>query len=154
METTSTPVVSSSFRLSRSAATWMVSGAAGILGLSGAGLGVLGLTLVADDYSSRGEMLDGLGAAIGIAAGLIGAVLLAVAVTVVWLAGRHPRAAGLGTGAFGTLVALTSGTQLGGLGLSVSSVALLAGVVVAGLGFTAAAGTRTVRIDSPGGDQR
>ena len=142
METTSTPVASSPFRLSRSAATWMVFGAAGIIGLTGAGFGVFGLSLVADDYSTRGEMFDGLGAAIGLAAGLVGAVLLAVAVTLAWLAGRHPRAAGLTTGTLGALVALTLGTNIGGLGLSVSSVALLAGIVIAGLGFTAAAGTR------------
>ena len=68
-------------------------------------------------------------------------MLLAVAVTVAWLAVRHPRAAGLVTGVFGTLVALTFGAAIGGLGFGVSSVALLAGIVLAGLGFTAATGT-------------
>ena len=107
--------------------------------------------MILDDMSSRTDMFDGLGAALGLLLGGLGLVVLGVAGLAVWLARRHPMAAGIVLCVFGVLAAGSGVLVVQSLGSSVVMPMVLGGLLVGGIGFGAAVGASSRTIDSPGG---
>ena len=136
-----------------STAEWTLRLAAAVVGVTAVAVIVFGVSLVLDDLSTQGEMFDGLGTFLGLVVCGLGAVLAGAAVLAAWLAGRHPLAAAIVICTFGVLVA-AAGWKFASLGEMVSASMVFVGVLVAGLGLSAALGARPVAITSPGGNTR
>jgi hypothetical protein len=136
-----------------STAEWTLRLAAAVVGLTAAAVIVFGVSLAIDDLSTQGEMFDGLGTFIGLVICGLGAVLAGAAVLAAWLAGRHPFAAAIVVCTFGVLAAL-AGWKFASLGEMVSAAMVFGGVLVAGLGLSAALSSPPVAITSPGGNTR
>ena len=137
-----------------STAGWAVRLAAALLGVAAAAVIVFGLTIVSDDMSTQGEMFDGLGTFLGLVICGLGAVLAGAALLAAWLVGRHPFAAALVVCALGMLVAAVGWMTFASLGEMVSAAIVFGGVLVGGLGLSAALGAGPVAITSPGGNTR
>ena len=138
--------------MNRAVTTWAVRVAAAVVGLAGAAAAVFGLALVAEDRSTTGEMFDGLGTFIGLVVCGGGAILIALALLVVWLEPRRPLEASLTVCGLGVLLAAAGWVAVTGVGVMVSAPMVLGGVFIGGLGFGAALGAHRVRVDSPGGN--
>lgn len=129
-------------------AVWVASGLVSVMGLVALGGGAV---LVLDDMTSRTDMFDGLGVALGLLLGGLGVVVLGVAGLAVWLAPRHPLGAGIVLCVFGVLVAGVGVLAVPSMGASVAAPFVLGGLLVGGIGFGAAVGASSETIDSPGG---
>jgi hypothetical protein len=132
----------------------MVRLAAAIAGVGAAATIAFGVSLILDDLSTRGEWFDGFGTFFGLVICGLGAVLAGAALLAAWLAGRHPVAAAVTVCSLGVLVAIAGGVTMSSLGELVSASVVLAGVLMAGLGFGAALDAWAVTITSPGGNTR
>ncbi len=128
--------------------------AAAIVALAGGSVVVLGLGLVADDLSTRGEMFDGLGVVFGLVIGGVGAVVIGAAALCLWLVRRKPTAAAVIVIVVGVLVAGAGWVVVGGSGPLVAGPMILGGLLVAGMGFGGALVQPDGTIDSPGGSAR
>ena len=129
-------------------AVWVASGLISTVAVTAIGGGAV---LVVQDENSHSDSFDGFGTFLGLSLGVLGIVLLTVAVTAAVLARRHPWGAGVMMCVFGVVVAGIGVLGLRSLGPSLSTPIVLGGLLVGGIGFGAALGASSETIDSPGG---